>query len=292
MKPMLAFHYTTKKAVFPCYAQPKLDGVRALWLCNKLISRGRPNEDGIEWDRSVLPHIFNALDSLTVHMGPSVFDGELYSHGLSLQQINRRVAVNRITPHERHDVIRYHIFDIPNHAPFSRRSVWLSNLSALVASDPLLSSALAIVPTTYINTPHEADRYYLLQRAENYEGAMYRDPNAAYGFAGACTNKENRWNRLLKRKAELDFNATIIGLELGTPGKAHEATTGSLILRLDNGITFNSGSGIQIAQRDLILKLIDELVANGTRVRGVYEALSDSGVPLRNRINCIDDPRF
>jgi len=293
MKPMLAHRFSSKTAYFPCFGQPKLNGVRGIWLNGQLISRGRPNENGIEWDPYVLPHIFSALNFLMSRSGQSfLLDGELYCHGLSLQQINSRVAVNRTHPHDKVHEVKYHIFDIPHHAPFSRRAGWLSNLAGLVESDPFLSNALSIVPTTYLNSSHEAEQFYKLQRADKFEGAMYRDPNAPYGFAARCSNKENRWKCLLKRKAELDLDATIIGMDKGTDGKGFADTMGSLILELDNGIKFNSGSGVQLAQRDLVAKCIDELVANKTRVRVLYDELSDAGVPLRNRIECIYDPRF
>lgn len=293
MKPMLAFPFTPKRAKFPAFAQPKLNGIRALWLGNKLLSRGRPNEEGIEWLPEVLPHIFSALSLLAEKLGsPTLLDGELYCHGLSLQQINRRVAVKRIEPHDNVLPIKYHIFDIPHQAPFSQRAVWLSNLAKLVESDLLLSNALSIVPSTYVNSHEEFERYFKLQRSDGFEGAMYRSPHAGYGFAASCTNKENRWTTLLKRKAELDIEATIIGREKGTEGKAFEHTTGALLLRLDNGIEFSSGAGIQVAQRDLIERIINELVSNKTRCRIIFDEYSDAGVPLRNRIECIYDPRF
>lgn len=293
MKPMLAHHYTPQRAVFPCVGQPKLNGVRALWLGTYLISRGRPDEPGIEWHPAVLPHIFSALKRLTELSEQLLYlDGELYCHGKSLQQINSRVAVKRISPHSESNEVKLNIFDIISHQPFSRRMQWLRNMEARFKSDPVISSGIAFVESTHLNTPHEAESFYKLQKSLGFEGAMYRNPAAPYGMESQCSNKENRWKYLLKRKAELDGEGIIVGMERGKEGKQFENVMGALLIELPNGKRFQVGSGIQIQHRHLINEIIDELIANRTRVRYLYDELSDTGLPLRARIECIYDERF
>jgi DNA ligase-1 len=293
MKPMLAHHYTPQRAVFPCIGQPKLNGVRAMWLGTYLMSRGRPDEPGIEWHPGVLPHIFTALKRLTELSGQLLYlDGELYCHGKSLQEINSRVAVKRVSPHSSCFEIKLNIFDIISHAPFSKRMQWLRNMDATVGTDPNIRDGIEFVESTYLNTPNEAESFYKLQKQLKFEGAMYRDPSSPYGMESLCGNKENRWKYLLKRKSELDGEGIIVGMEKGKAGKQFEHVMGAILLELPNGKRFRAGSGVQIQHRALITEIIDELVANRTRVRYLYDELSDTGLPLRARIECIYDERF
>ena len=73
--PMLAKDYKKelKKVTYPCYVQPKLDGMRALAVEEKLISRTGKLID-------TLGHI--KLDQFE----DLILDGELYAHGFSFQE--------------------------------------------------------------------------------------------------------------------------------------------------------------------------------------------------------------
>lgn len=292
MKPMLAFHFTPKKAVCPCLGQPKLNGLRALWFKQRLTSRNHNESEDLHWEPRSLPHIFNALHRLNELIPNICIDGELYCHGLSLQKINSRAGVVRVEAHQLCDTVLLHIFDIVSHKPFAQRRIWLDNLATTIAQDDVMRMGLQVVGTTLLSSPREMETYYTLQKQDGYEGAMYRDPAKGYGFESQCSNKENRWNRILKRKAELDCEGIIIGMEYGKEGKAFADMMGALIIRLPSGLEFKVSSGVQIQHRQLIEADIDNIVKNQTRVRVVYDELSDSNIPLRGRVECIYDPRF
>lgn len=88
VKPMLAFRLQDKKkhVTFPVAIQPKYNGIRCIYYEGKFHSR-----DQKRWNDSVLAHLLPDLD----HLNPAVpLDGELYLHGMSLQQINSAVAVS------------------------------------------------------------------------------------------------------------------------------------------------------------------------------------------------------
>jgi len=103
--PMLAKEYKEKDVKFPCFIQPKLDGVRALAFWDgdkiKLISRA-----GKEW--TIPKHINEQVAKILPK--DSMFDGELYIHGKSCQTITSYVKKFREveTP-----TIEYHIYDMP-----------------------------------------------------------------------------------------------------------------------------------------------------------------------------------
>ena len=105
MKPMLARTYGPKYANWPCFVQPKLNGVRALSQNGHWQSR-----DEIFWQNSLLDHLFDDMERLW--STGLVFDGELYKHGWKLQRINSAIAVKRYFPTEDTPQIEFHIFDI------------------------------------------------------------------------------------------------------------------------------------------------------------------------------------
>ena len=79
--PMLAKSYEdhNHKIVYPCYAQPKLDGMRASVSKNEMLSR---KGIGIK----TMDHILNELKPVFINeTDDNILDGELYAHGLSFQ---------------------------------------------------------------------------------------------------------------------------------------------------------------------------------------------------------------
>jgi ATP-dependent DNA ligase len=78
--PMLAHRYNEKKGdiKFPCFVQPKLDGVRCVVVGNKLYSR-----NGNRFP--VLPHIENELK--LYNKNNLILDGELFTDDINFEKI-------------------------------------------------------------------------------------------------------------------------------------------------------------------------------------------------------------
>lgn len=105
IEPMLATDFNVripppKERMFPCYIMPKLDGIRAIWYQGRWQTRR-----GKLWNPGILDHIQPVDHGFA-------YDGELYCHGLSLQQINEAIGVNNLKPGQRAGAIQYHIFDL------------------------------------------------------------------------------------------------------------------------------------------------------------------------------------
>lgn len=280
---MLAHTYNAKRAVFPSYTQPKLNGIRAIWLHNQLHSRGRPKEDGETWNPTILSHIQSTLKQILPNVA---IDGELYLHGMSLQQINSRVAVKRVTPHDDEVSIEYHIFDLISSQPFQQRASALAYLHNVLLQRKI--TCLRVVPTEYVQNIQEFNIAYKLYKQLGYEGAMLRHPSAPYGLSQNCTNQENRWTCLLKRKSFLDEWCKIISIEEGEGQFTNAA--GSIVLQTPDGVEFKSGTGVENLERHRLWELREVLPGHLAKIR--YDELSDQGVPLRSRIEAIDFEGF
>jgi len=289
---MLAFKYKPDKVSWPAFGQFKYNGIRAVWLNDHMQSRSYDTEEPKVWSPGRLEHIIHDLKKLMGELNTTKLrlDGELYCHGLSLQQINSRARVTSPTAHNKEDELKYYIFDIISTVPFISRVKWLDDIRSICLSKQL--DNLVVVPTFHLQIITDFDRLHRCAMQEGYEGSMYRDPSASYGLEQNCGNKENRWKCLLKRKDWLDMECTIIGVNEGRRGKTGQFLdkAGSLILRTSTGVEFQSGGGLEISQRDTIWTLRDELI--GKKAVILYDELSDSGKPLRNRIESIDDPRI
>ena len=285
MKPMLARAFNPTLIKWPGFVQPKLNGLRAMWLPKEEVLLSR---DQHIWDETTLPHVFKGLRLLNDFVnffypdrrGFVGFDGEIYSHGMSLQQINSRGSVNRKSPHADCGVLKFHMFDVIGNFPQEKRFEFLDFMTG--TSLP----GLEFVSTHLCHSQEEFDRLYeLYLNKERYEGVMWRDRTAPYGFDFMCGNKENRWNTIVKRKPRQDLVARILNRVEGE-GK-HAGMVGAFVCELPDGKTFNVGSGLTDAQRRQIWAMpLDKVV--GVPLRIDYEVLSDGGIPLKPTIACVE----
>ena len=280
---MCAFKWQDHKhrLTLPYFVQPKLNGVRALYHLGRMQSRGLSNEEGKLWHGSVVAHITSELDRIVPHGW--LLDGEMYLHGLSLQQINSAIAVKRIAPSTKTTSIQYHVFDIIDtnslHLPFMERARLLETLREKLVIHQARS--VAVVPTTLIDREGLDNTLYATLRSQGYEGIMYRDPSAPYGFAEKCGNKENRWRYLLKRKGWEDGEFEILGFELTTGEKGNQGF--QLTAQAPNGKSFNIGSGLSHAEQ--LHYAQHQPIGQLVKVR--FEMLSDTGIPLKPTIEAI-----
>ena len=270
---MLAFPTKESKVAYPLFIQPKYNGVRGLYLPEHRTLQSR---DEILYDPSTISHLLTVLTRFTF-----VTDGELYKPGLSLQQINSRVGVNRKKPHDKVAEIQYYIFDVCTMQPMWERVAILEKIRAYVEPWPQIQ----VAPTHLVTSQLEADYHYGHWKARGFEGLIYREYDAPYGFSHHCGNKENRWWRLQKRKESLDLDADILECYEGEDGFA--GMLGGFQCRADDGTIFNAGGGLDISQRKDYWNNQDKVL--GARIHIKYEMLSDAGIPLKPIIECVDE---
>ena len=171
--PMLAETYAKQghKIVFPCFAQPKLDGIR----CVAIVKNGQCTL----WTRTrkpihSVPHIVSAIEALFVDKN-IILDGELYNHDLK-EDFERIVSLIRNDePVEGHTDVEYHIYDImDSEAPFGERNERIKELN-LPDDGPLVA-----VETWTILEESDIAPQFNTCLDEGYEGLILRNANAPY----------------------------------------------------------------------------------------------------------------
>ena len=204
--PMLASDFTkVGHAIdFPCFVSKKLDGVRCIAYIYEdnvvLNSRGGRYYDCPQ-------HIRDALLELSAKTGIKVFDGELYIHGLKLQQI-----VSCVKKHnERTPQLTYQIFDLPfTDEPWTNRWVTLSNWVAMNIPD---DGPLHVVENKLVSSHEEAYEELQRQIADGYEGLMLRNRNGLY-------ESSYRSLSLQKWKLMYDTEALVLAVRKDKLGEA------------------------------------------------------------------------
>lgn len=290
MKPMLAKKYNPSRITYPCYVQRKLDGIRAIALPDEPTLQSRPKPPDFKtifWHPGVLPHIGEEFPSVRSHFPDLVFDGELYCHGKSLQQINSRVAVKRTTPHRDVRSISYIIFDVFDPTmPTLRADARASLLHTLISAlGPLGLSHIKVMPYVHCPDATYGDRYYSQMLASGYEGIMYRNASAPYATSLTCKNKENRVFDLQKRKETLDIDCTVVGLVESEKRPGHLK---GFQVQDTTGAVFFVGSGYTIPERKDYWDLGPSCL--GASVKVIFRLRSDSGTPLEPRAVSVELP--
>ena len=121
---MLAHRYNEKKSEikFPCFVQPKLDGVRCVVVGNKLYSR-----NGNRFP--VLPHIENELK--ICNKNNLILDGELFTDDINFEKIVGLVKKYKKSEEDEKNSLKIYlnVFDyIDKKLPLSQRLMNLNKL--------------------------------------------------------------------------------------------------------------------------------------------------------------------
>lgn len=190
--PVLATVYEKVKQTAICwkeaYAQPKLNGNRAMFVDGVLYSRG-----GKEIN---LPHIVNAIEN--AGLGGMHLDGEIYVHGMPLQQVSG--LCRKLTSES--EKLEYHIYDIVDLDRSFRKRFHRNEI--LHTAELPESGPLRLLETTQVYT-HDALMALVHDWVrDGYEGGMLR-----FGEGGYETGKRSR--KLLKLKSYTDAEAEVTG---------------------------------------------------------------------------------
>ena len=187
-KPMLAHSWDkySHKIEYPCYVQPKLDGMRCL-----AVREG----DTIRYYSRALKEVKTVrhLDArlLQVMKDGDVFDGELYLHGTDFQKLISLVKREQDGTKE----VKFNVYDMYSDLPFNVRHYELSRLG------------IDLVPNTLCRSEEDIEKVHREFVSAGYEGTMIRNINSEY--------KHARSFDLLKKKDWFDEEYTIVDIVEG-----------------------------------------------------------------------------
>lgn len=239
---MLGNFYKDGANVSEYLVSEKLDGVRAYWDGEKLVSRGGNTFSAPEW--------------FTADFPSEPMDGELWIGRNSFEQTVS--TVRRNSPHDGWRKVKYMVFDLPAHkGDFDERHRHLRKIVAKSASE-------------YLKTV----RQFRVESAKELAKELDRVTKA--GGEGLILHKrksfyqKGRSRNVLKLKKFYDAEAVVIR---HNPGKGRfRGMLGSVTVETPNGIRFKIGTGFTDDQRK-------KPPAVGSVITYKYRGLTNSGKP-------------
>ncbi len=260
LKPMLAQSYEkhNNKLKYPCYTQPKLDGIRCLARrvdgVVTLYSRKGKVLD-------LVPHINKAL--LDILEDGDCADGELYTYGWDFQKIISAIKKTN----ENTTGIQYWIYDFPNmknrDEPFNERFTFEKQQKLASIVDGCLVPVETPIVTSEENLMMFEDRYI----KRGFEGSMARNKDSKYLFG-------YRSKDLLKVKRFLDEEYKIVGF---THGTSIEKECLIFVCETKDGQEFSVRPTGTHEERKEMYKKGDTYVGKLLTVK--YQELSNDGIP-------------
>ena len=234
------------KIEFPCYIQPKLDGMRALGHEDTF---GMMSRTGKTID--TVGHILESIANIDL-----ILDGELYAHGLTFQENMKLIKKYRKGQTED---VKYHVYDLVLDMPFKDRYDMLKEVVNGVSN-------VEIVPTYVLKDEDDLKKYHTRFIAQGYEGSIIRWGDAGYKTAGRSSN-------LLKYKDFIDITAKVVDV---IPSEKRPEQ-GIVLAKLDDGRLFSTGMKFSHAERQQIL--IDKADYIGQTAEIRFFEYTDDGLP-------------
>lgn len=249
--PMLAhkFRDHTDKVEWPCYIQPKLNGMRMLFDGTVGWSRG---------NKAVIPEVIQHLQFDT---SGHVLDGELMLPGNLLLQ-ESMTAIKKFRP-ELSPTLIYHVYDVvDNTLPYAAR---LEIIAEVCKNAP---ANVKVVNTLLCRTEEEVNKNHKKFVSNGYEGTMIRNPHMVYEIG-------KRSYSLLKLKDFQDAEYRIVDI---IDGDGSDKNLAIFILETDSGNRFNCRpEGSQENRADLYINR-PKLIGKYLTVR--FFELSKDGIPI------------
>lgn len=242
------------RITYPCFVQPKLNGV----YCELV--------DGVLTSKT--DKLFPAIAACTIT--PKYNDilvGELYVHGWSLQKI-----LSAVTPDKPNDLswkMDFHVYDIKDSRTQKERLLTLR-------SSYTETLFIQLVETRIATSPGEVNALYKEFLFEGYEGIIVRAYNGLW--------TEDKTYDIMKRKPFIDKEFLCIGVTEGE-GK-RKGHVGKFLFTTDKGIKFSCGGG-QLSYESLRFYLANPPLNKMVTLR--YQHTSDGGKPLCPQLIAVRD---
>ena len=263
--PMLAHTYepNTKKNKkndidFPCFVQPKLDGLRCImYLSNDKIRC--QSRTGTFFDS--LTHITNELETF-FKINKVVLDGELYTDNIPFEELSGLIKKKKLSEEDKEKlkIVKYHVYDIINDKTYENRlkdiNLYIKNFQYVVK-----------VPTYQVENNFNFKDYFSHFIETGYEGIMLRNVNGLY----RCNYRSHD---LQKYKEFCESEYTISSFK---EGDGRDKGTVIWVCQTEDGKEFSVRPRGTIEKRR-------EWHINGKKYIGkkltvIYQELSEMGIP-------------
>jgi ATP-dependent DNA ligase len=248
--------------IFPCYIQPKLDGIRCLTYIkeSKIVNQSRQ----LKYFNN-LDHINNELEELFKNNKNLVLDGELYNHDIVFNQIAGIVKKEKLKEEDKEKLqqIQYHVYDCfftddieMNYG--DRYNFLEENIKKL--------KYIKIVSIHKCINKNDIFEYHNINLQNKYEGSILRNIDSKYEFT--------RSKHLQKYKNFEDNEFEIIDYK---QGEGHDDGTVIWKCKTKEGKTFDVRPVGTVEERQKLYKNGDHYI--GKMLTVTYQNISELGVP-------------
>ena len=243
---------------FPLLTTPKIDGIRALIVNGRLVSRSLkliPNE---------------TLRAMLERLLPEGADGEISCGGNFYDTTSFAM-----TRHTTSDVpFRFYwfdwVYDSPD-TPYEKRVAAIRKYFAVHES--VLEGVIVPLLPDIVRDISQLRKYERIALSKGFEGIIVRKPNGRY----KCGRSTLLEGLLIKIKRCVDTEATIIGSEEIVRKDGTGGALGALVAVTKEGIGFKIGSGFTEQQRSYLWKNRERLV--GQSVKFKYSDYNNKTAP-------------
>ena len=264
--PMLAHTYelNTKKnkkndITFPCYVQPKLDGLRCvIYRVNNTVKC--QSRTGTFFDS--LSHIINELDEF-LKKNNIILDGELYTDSIPFEELAGLIKKKKLSDQDKEKlkVVKYHVYDIINDKTYQNR---LSDIDSIINNN---FQYVVKVSTYKVENVSQFKDFFSHFIQLGYEGIMLRNMNGLY----RCNYRSND---LQKYKEFCEAEYIISSFK---EGDGRDKGTVIWTCQIEDGKEFSVRPRGTIEKRK-------EWYNNGKKYIGkkltvIYQELSEMGIP-------------
>jgi DNA ligase-1 len=229
-------------------ASEKLDGVRALWNGQKLLTRAKRGIHAPDWFIEPLKKYGTYLD------------GELWIKRGDFNRLSGHVRRKEPDEEVWRDEIKFMVFDVPTvRAPFKER------YKQLCFYGKTFPDHVQVVDHWHVDGVFDVSAHLSRVEKEGGEGLILRQPTAHYVW--------KRSPSVLKVKTQHTDEALVVGRENGLGRNSDRM--GALLCETKDGASFRVGTGFSDVERNEAA----ELYPDGTWITFGYYELSVDGVP-------------
>lgn len=264
IKPMLAEPYDAKRVTFPCYAQPKMNGVRCFSL--------RHIDDHTMWSRERREYsaISEIKDGVTKFFGKRSPDGEIYNPDFTFQEIVSAVKKRS----DNTPLLKMWVYDlaIPDLHFVDRHNI-ISSIFA-DANNAGIVKYFYEVPTVLVHSLEEVQKLHDYWVQQGFEGLIIRTLDGIYEF-------NERTFSLMKYKLFIDTEFEIIGFTTEVWHDTLKDTFRNLVIwkcKTENGNEFDVRPAGSFILREKALKSANKQIGKKYTVK--FQNYSDEGTPI------------